>query len=42
VRTWIRIDDPAGAAEVVRDTERVAGIEGLAAHARSAAARRHE
>jgi len=40
IRTWLRIDDPEGAAEIVADAERLAEIEGLTAHARSAARRR--
>jgi len=40
VRTWLRIDDPAAASPLVEDAVRLAELEGLAAHARSAAARR--
>jgi phosphoribosyl-ATP pyrophosphohydrolase/phosphoribosyl-AMP cyclohydrolase/histidinol dehydrogenase len=40
VRTWLRIDDPVAAAPLVADAERLAELEGLAAHARSAARRR--
>jgi phosphoribosyl-ATP pyrophosphohydrolase/phosphoribosyl-AMP cyclohydrolase/histidinol dehydrogenase len=40
VRTWLRIDDPAGAEGLLKDVERLAELEGLAAHARSAALRR--
>lgn len=40
VRTWLRIDDPAAAAPLARDAERLAELEGLAAHARAAARRR--
>jgi histidinol dehydrogenase/phosphoribosyl-ATP pyrophosphohydrolase len=36
VRTWLGIDDPAGAADTARDAARLARIEGLEAHARSA------
>lgn len=38
-RTWLRIDDPARARELYGDTVRLARIEGLEAHARSAEAR---
>jgi phosphoribosyl-ATP pyrophosphohydrolase/phosphoribosyl-AMP cyclohydrolase/histidinol dehydrogenase len=40
VRTWLEIDDPAGARELVEDAERLAELEGLAGHARSAALRK--
>lgn len=40
IRTYIRIDDPAGAQELVNDSERLARIEGLFGHAESAAVRR--
>jgi phosphoribosyl-ATP pyrophosphohydrolase/phosphoribosyl-AMP cyclohydrolase/histidinol dehydrogenase len=36
VRTWLSIDDPTAAAPLVRDAERLADLEGLAAHARAA------
>jgi len=36
VRTWIRISDPAGAEVLVRDAARLAELEGLKGHARSA------
>ncbi|MCP4677971.1 MAG: histidinol dehydrogenase [Deltaproteobacteria bacterium] len=39
VRTWLDIDDRAAARELVQDAERLAELEGLAAHARSAAKR---
>jgi len=39
VRTWLRIDDPAAATELVKDAAALARIEGLEAHARSAALR---
>jgi len=41
VRTYVRIDDPAAAQPLVADAERLAKLEGLEAHARSAARRRH-
>jgi phosphoribosyl-ATP pyrophosphohydrolase/phosphoribosyl-AMP cyclohydrolase/histidinol dehydrogenase len=40
VRTWIAIDDPAAATPLVDDAVRLAELEGLTAHARSAAMRR--
>jgi len=40
VRTWLRIDDPRAAAGLVDDSIRLAELEGLAGHARSAALRR--
>lgn len=40
VRTWMRIDDPAGAQEVVEDAIALAHHEGLEGHARSAMRRR--
>ena len=40
VRTWLAIDDPAAASPLVDDAIRLAGLEGLAAHERSAALRR--
>ncbi|MBL9100860.1 MAG: histidinol dehydrogenase [Myxococcales bacterium] len=40
MRTWLRIDDPAAAAPLVDDAVALADIEGLQAHARSAASRR--
>ncbi len=39
MRTWLRIDDPAAAREVVDDAVALARLEGLEAHARSAARR---
>lgn len=36
VRTWLRIDDPAGAAELARDAAMLARLEGLEGHARAA------
>jgi phosphoribosyl-ATP pyrophosphohydrolase/phosphoribosyl-AMP cyclohydrolase/histidinol dehydrogenase len=36
VRTWLSIVDPTAAAPLVRDAERLADLEGLAAHARAA------
>ncbi|MGM0574586.1 MAG: histidinol dehydrogenase [Myxococcota bacterium] len=36
VRTWMRIDDPAAAAPLARDAARLARLEGLEGHARSA------
>jgi phosphoribosyl-ATP pyrophosphohydrolase/phosphoribosyl-AMP cyclohydrolase/histidinol dehydrogenase len=36
VRTWLRIDDPAAAADLAADAGRLARLEGLAAHARAA------
>jgi len=40
VRSWLRIDDPQGARDLARDAEDLAGLEGLAAHARAAKFRR--
>lgn len=40
LRTYLRIDDPGNAAGLLADTERLAGVEGLAGHAASARARR--
>ncbi len=40
VRTWLRIDDGAQAASLLADAERLARLEGLEAHAASAAIRR--
>ncbi len=40
VRTWLEVDDPAAAAELVADAERLARLEGLEAHARAAQRRR--
>lgn len=40
IRTWLRVDDAKAALPLVRDAERLAGLEGLTAHARSAARRR--
>jgi histidinol dehydrogenase len=40
LRTWMRIDDPAGASGLVDDTRRIAAMEGLSGHAAAAAARR--
>ena len=39
VRTWLRIDDPAAARELVADAETLARLEGLEGHARAAARR---
>ena len=39
LRTWIRIDDPTGNEAVLDDTMRIARMEGLIGHERSAAAR---
>ncbi|GAB4549256.1 MAG: histidinol dehydrogenase [Phycisphaerales bacterium] len=39
VRSWLRIDDPAGASGVLHDTAALARVEGLAAHERSACRR---
>ncbi len=39
LRTWIRIDDPAACAPVLDDTQRIARLEGLIGHERSAARR---
>ena len=39
VRTWLRIDDPAAAQELVADAARLARLEGLEGHARAAALR---
>ena len=36
VRTWLSIDNPTAATPLVRDAERLADLEGLAAHARAA------
>ncbi len=36
VRTWMRVDDPAAAADVVRDAAWFGRVEGLEAHARAA------
>jgi len=36
LRTWLRIDDPRAAAGLIEDTERIAQIEGLVGHQRSA------
>ena len=35
IRTWMRVDDPAAAQEMVRDTVRFARLEGLEGHARA-------
>ncbi len=35
VRTWMRIDDPAAAADLVEDAARLGELEGLVAHARA-------
>lgn len=40
VRTWLRLDDAAAAAELAADAERLARREGLEAHARAARRRR--
>lgn len=40
MRTWMRIDDPRAAANLVADAERLARMEGLCGHERSAAKRR--
>ena len=40
IRTWLRIDDLEGAAQLVEDAEKLAEIEGLAGHAQSARQRR--
>ncbi|MCC6527405.1 MAG: histidinol dehydrogenase [Polyangiaceae bacterium] len=40
VRPWMRIDDPAGAAELCHDAAAFARLEGLEAHARAAERRR--
>ncbi|HHN73987.1 MAG TPA: histidinol dehydrogenase [Acidobacteria bacterium] len=40
VRTWLRIDDPGAAREILADAEALAEAEGLSAHARSARLRR--
>ncbi len=40
IRTWLRIDDLRGAAQLVEDAEKLAEIEGLAGHAQSARQRR--
>lgn len=40
VQTWLRLDDPAAAAEVVEDSVSLARMEGLEAHARAAELRR--
>lgn len=39
LRTWLRVDDDAGAQPLVADAQELAGLEGLAAHAASAARR---
>ncbi|MBO6512774.1 MAG: histidinol dehydrogenase [Phycisphaerales bacterium] len=39
LRTWIRIDDPTACAPVLEDTQRIARMEGLIGHERSAARR---
>jgi histidinol dehydrogenase len=39
MRTWIRIDDAQASGEVLDDTQRIARMEGLIAHERSAARR---
>lgn len=39
LRTWLRIDDPSDARDLVEDTRRIAQLEGLDAHAGSAARR---
>lgn len=39
LRTWLRIDDPSNARELIEDTQRLARLEGLDAHASSAARR---
>ena len=39
LRTWIQMDDPTGASGLLRDTVRLAEMEGLAGHARSAGIR---
>lgn len=39
LRTWLRVDDPAGAAGLASDAKVLAEIEGLAGHAASAALR---
>lgn len=36
LRTWLRIDDPGGAAGLIEDTARIARAEGLIGHERSA------
>lgn len=41
LRSWMRIDDAAGARGLVEDAVALAEMEGLAGHAASAAARRH-
>ncbi len=40
VRTWLRIDDPSAAADLVDDAVALARLEGLEAHARAAARRK--
>lgn len=40
VRTWLRVDDPAAAAQLCDDAARLARLEGLEAHARAAEKRR--
>ena len=40
IRTWLRIDDIAGADQLIEDAEQFAKIEGLAGHAQSARQRR--
>jgi phosphoribosyl-ATP pyrophosphohydrolase/phosphoribosyl-AMP cyclohydrolase/histidinol dehydrogenase len=39
IRTWLRLDRPAEAQELLRDTENLARLEGLEGHARAAAMR---
>lgn len=39
IRTWMAVDDPSASAPLLSDAERLAGIEGLEAHARAAAIR---
>jgi phosphoribosyl-ATP pyrophosphohydrolase/phosphoribosyl-AMP cyclohydrolase/histidinol dehydrogenase len=36
IRTWMRIDDPSNAEELLKDAKRLADLEGLAGHANSA------
>jgi len=40
IRTWLRVDDPAGAGPMLKDAESLACLEGLEGHARAAAMRR--
>ena len=40
VRTWLRVDDPAAAREMVEDAVALARLEGLEGHARAAERRR--